>query len=179
MATINTINTIFNQNQDVLTPAFREILRHRLDSGRFELPFIPNRIDSGIITHLNTTLSEDNIKELMECILTQKKNPTLLLVILKNLPPSSIQQILDTTSEANLDIFNEFINILLYCSFGVENLNVTWSVVQTLLLNITSNTELNLIDQEEVNAELESARSDTENSINNRSSIFMTNMNQI
>lgn len=180
MSNIQTLSNLTRQDTNPLVLEWLQHIQQRYNVGNHRLPIVENRGDSTIIDHLNNNLSETQIRDLMRCILDKRIDQDLLLIILKTLPTDFVSTILNSPHIIDTTMFDElFLNTLLLCSFGIGDFNVTWSIIKTLLIGLTTNQDESLINISDLINNLEEQRAGAEESVNERNAVFQDNITRM
>ena len=164
-------STIISLNQsdshsdlERLQIALREVAQERLDNGNYSLPLLPNAADSDGIRLLNRILTSEQIKEILEMIVSDSFSKDIVILFLSKLPQPLLTDFLALRSEPLNINYSEFINLLLYCSgCGTLDLEGTIAYLNELLVNITEPNLTPLDFQERV----EEANTNADNAIDN------------
>ena len=135
-----------------------EIITHRLQNNDFRLPFLENSQDANIIQFLNETLTQDQIKLIMESLSRKEYNMEVIKVILNTVPNDFLAEFFNLRGRVDTAAFQGFLNFILYCSIGIGDFATTQSVINELLLEILGPDDSDAIETEELVRESEETR---------------------
>jgi hypothetical protein len=156
------ITTIYDlQTNDAPTTRRAQLLQmvtQRLENADFRLPFLENAQDANIIQFLNETLTQEQIKMIMESISRQEYNIEIIKIILNTVPNEFLTDFFNLRGRVDSAAFQGFLNFLLYCSVGIGDFATTQSVINEILLEILEPADNNAIEAEALVQESEQTR---------------------
>ena len=172
---IRTLTDIQHVN-NVENNEFLRIIRARLESNDYRLPFLGSSPDAWIIRNLNEVLNEDEIRQIMECVVNQQFNKDIILIMLKAIPVDFLLKFLDLRGLTDISGFHNFLNFLVYMSVGVGDFLTAQALINDILiemLSVVTDDEINPVD---LSTTSENLQTQNENENNARNINFSNRM---
>ena len=159
MSNIATLSDLQTSNASITRrEQLLEMVTQRLENADFRLPFLQNSQDANIIQFLNETLTQEQIKMIMESIVRREYNIEIIKIILQTVPNEFLTDFFNLRGRVDSAAFQGFLNFILYCSVGIGDFGTTQSVINEILLEILEPDDSNDIEVEELVQESEQER---------------------